>query len=136
MEIRPPAACSAPVKSDEVNWLPRSVLKISGGPNRTKASSSASTQDPTSIVFDTRRGLWGRKDGETGGLTTTRTKLNRAAKLSKEAGPPHYSSFSGGPGGTRTPNQPGRNRLLYPVELRVHPELQSYTRLAQQSWSM
>ena len=30
----------------------------------------------------TRRGIRGKRDGETGGLTTTRTKLNSAAKLS------------------------------------------------------
>jgi hypothetical protein len=36
-----------------------------------------------------RRGLCGDRDGETGGLTATRTKLNQAAKLSEEAGPPH-----------------------------------------------
>src|SRR3954447_15318441 len=32
-----------------------SVLKISGQPNRAKASCTASTQNPTSIVFDTRQ---------------------------------------------------------------------------------
>src|SRR5439155_9451011 len=38
-----------------VNWLPWSVLKISGLPNRASASSSAARQNPTSIVFDSRQ---------------------------------------------------------------------------------
>jgi hypothetical protein len=39
-----PWALSTPVKSVLVNWLPWSVLKISGLPNRRSASSRASTQ--------------------------------------------------------------------------------------------
>src|SRR6476620_465913 len=35
-------------------WLPWSVLKISGLPNRSRASSSASMQKSASIVFETR----------------------------------------------------------------------------------
>jgi hypothetical protein len=38
-----------------VNWLPWSVLKISGLPNRASASSSAETQNETSIVLDNRQ---------------------------------------------------------------------------------
>ena len=38
-----------------VNWLPWSVLKISGVPWRAKASSSASVQNPASSVFDSRQ---------------------------------------------------------------------------------
>ena len=49
-----PAAASMPVKAALVNWLPWSVLKISGRPKRASASSSASTQNETSIVFDSR----------------------------------------------------------------------------------
>ena len=43
-----------PVKSSLVNWLPWSVLKISGRPYRTSASSSASTQKSAPSVFDSR----------------------------------------------------------------------------------
>ncbi len=49
-----PAAASTPVKAALVNWLPWSVLKISGRPKRASASSSASTQNDASIVFDSR----------------------------------------------------------------------------------
>ena len=48
-----PAASSRPVYSRDVNCDPWSVLKISGRP-RDNASSSASRQNPTSIVFDSR----------------------------------------------------------------------------------
>ena len=54
IEIRTPELRSTPVNRGEVNWLPWSVLKISGRPNRARASSSASMQNSTSIVFDTR----------------------------------------------------------------------------------
>src|SRR5512132_623028 len=40
-----PAATSVPVKAAPVNWLPWSVLKISGLPQRASASSNASTQN-------------------------------------------------------------------------------------------
>src|SRR5437660_902326 len=40
-----------PVKSSLVNWLPWSVLKISGRPYRASASSSASTQNSAPRVF-------------------------------------------------------------------------------------
>jgi transposase InsO family protein len=45
-------------------------------------------------------------DGETGGLTTTRTKLNQAAKLSEEAGPAHLPKL-------QTSNGERRKRYLY-----------------------
>jgi len=45
---------SRPVKSAPVNWLPWSVLKISGLPCLAIASSTASRQNSTSIVIDTR----------------------------------------------------------------------------------
>src|SRR4029079_13087753 len=48
-----PAASSRPVYSRDVNCDPWSVLKISGRP-RESDSSSASRQNPTSIVFDSR----------------------------------------------------------------------------------
>jgi|GEM_PF-848326 len=54
MEILMPAAASTPMKAAPVNWLPWSVLKISGRPNRASASSSASTQNELSMVFDSR----------------------------------------------------------------------------------
>ena len=47
-----PAACKRPVKTKLVNWLPWSVLKISGVPYRSRASSSASVQKRASSVFD------------------------------------------------------------------------------------
>jgi hypothetical protein len=50
-----PACSSAPVKAVLVNWLPWSVLKISGLPNRASVSSSAATQNETSIVLDNRQ---------------------------------------------------------------------------------
>jgi len=46
--------CSTLVKGMLVNWLPWSVLKISGLPQRASASSSAATQKLASVVIDTR----------------------------------------------------------------------------------
>ena len=43
-----------------VNWLPWSLLKISGLPWLTKASFKASTQKSASTLFDSRRRLFGR----------------------------------------------------------------------------
>src|SRR6266481_6642812 len=54
IEILIPAAASLPVKAALVNWLPWSVLKIFGRPKRASASSSAETQNDTSMVFDSR----------------------------------------------------------------------------------
>src|SRR3954447_22890246 len=48
-------AFSTPVKSVLVNWLPWSVLKISGLPNRRSASSRASTQKSECSVFESRQ---------------------------------------------------------------------------------
>jgi hypothetical protein len=45
---------SRPVTSAPVNWLPWSVLKISGVPRRASASSTASRQNATCIAIDTR----------------------------------------------------------------------------------
>ena len=69
MEMRTPACCNTPVNANEVNWLPWSELKISGWPNRAKASCNASMQnfappvgfaditpwDRCAVVFDTRQ---------------------------------------------------------------------------------
>src|SRR5215203_202525 len=52
MEMRTPAALSTSVKAKLVNWLPWSVLKISGGPCRTSASSKAATQNSASKLLD------------------------------------------------------------------------------------
>jgi hypothetical protein len=54
IEMAIPAAASVPVKAALVNCAPWSVLKISGRPNRASASSSAATQNPASIVFESR----------------------------------------------------------------------------------
>ena len=54
MLMATPRAFSAPVKSSLVNWLPWSVLKISGCPYLAKASSSASRQNAVSMLIDTR----------------------------------------------------------------------------------
>jgi hypothetical protein len=55
IEMRTPASASAPVKAVLVNWPPWSALKISGTPKRASGSSSASTQNELSIVFDSRQ---------------------------------------------------------------------------------
>jgi len=46
---------SRSVNAALVNWLPWSVLKISGRPCRANASSSASRQNSTSMLIDTRQ---------------------------------------------------------------------------------
>ena len=53
--MRISALLSTPMKSPLVNWLPWSVLKILGLPKRASASSSASTQNELSVVFDSRQ---------------------------------------------------------------------------------
>src|SRR5216684_441100 len=50
MLIVTPLRCRVPVKSSLVNWLPWSVLKISGRPYRESASSRASTQNSAERV--------------------------------------------------------------------------------------
>ena len=50
-----PTSCRRAVKAKPVNWLPWSVLKISGTPYRARASSSASVQKLASSVFDSRQ---------------------------------------------------------------------------------
>jgi hypothetical protein len=52
--MRAPARYSLPVQENDVNWLPRSVFMISGGPNQWIASFNASTQNPTSNVLEMR----------------------------------------------------------------------------------
>ena len=52
--IMTPCRFGVPVKSSLVNWLPWSVLKISGRPYRASASSSASTQKSAASVLDRR----------------------------------------------------------------------------------
>jgi hypothetical protein len=54
IEMRTPASISTPVKAVPVNWLPWSVLKSSGRPKRASASSSAETQNETSMVLGSR----------------------------------------------------------------------------------
>ena len=49
------AVFSTLVKSVEVNWLPWSVLKISGLPCRASASSRASTQKSADSVIESRQ---------------------------------------------------------------------------------
>jgi hypothetical protein len=55
MMVMIPWSFRVPVKSSLVNRLPCSVLKISGGPYREDASSSASTQKSVPSVFDSRQ---------------------------------------------------------------------------------
>jgi hypothetical protein len=45
-----------------VNWLPWSVLKISGLPQRASASSNASTQNAASIVLKSRQASTAREN--------------------------------------------------------------------------
>ena len=40
---------------------------------------------------DTQRGIRGGRIDEIGGMTTTRTELNQAVKLSDGVGPPHLA---------------------------------------------
>ena len=54
MLVRTFAFVSIWVNARLVNWLPWSVLKISGLPCRASASCNASVQNVTSIVFDSR----------------------------------------------------------------------------------
>ena len=54
MLMRMPWPCSSPVNSLLVNWLPWSVLKISGLPYLANASSTASMQNAASMVIDSR----------------------------------------------------------------------------------
>jgi hypothetical protein len=55
MEMRTPVAFSTSVKARLVNWLPWSVLKISGRPYWASASSRAARQNAASRLFDTRQ---------------------------------------------------------------------------------
>ncbi len=55
MLMRMPSSFSRPVKAWLVNWLPWSVLKISGFPFPRRASSKASRQNETSMVIDSRQ---------------------------------------------------------------------------------
>src|SRR6185437_10446917 len=55
IEMRTPAAVRTSVNRGEVNWLPWSLLKMSGRPNRANASSSAAMQNSTSMEFDKRQ---------------------------------------------------------------------------------
>ena len=48
-------SASRPVKAALVNWLPWSVLKISGLPCLARASSTASMQKSASMVIDSRQ---------------------------------------------------------------------------------
>lgn len=52
MLMRTLASFSTWVKRGLVNWLPWSVLKISGAPKRARASCSASMQKSASMVLD------------------------------------------------------------------------------------
>ena len=54
MLMATPRALSADVKASLLNWLPWSVLKISGCPYFAKASSGASTQNALSMLMEIR----------------------------------------------------------------------------------
>src|SRR6516225_8532265 len=64
-----PWSFRVPVKSSLVNWLPWSVLKISGRPYWESASPSASIQKSAPSVFDSRHASTARL---TQSMTTTR----------------------------------------------------------------
>jgi hypothetical protein len=53
IETRMPASCNNDTNRGLVNWLPWSVLKISGAPKLSIASATAAMQNSTSMVFDT-----------------------------------------------------------------------------------
>jgi hypothetical protein len=55
IEMRTPAPINTSVKAVLVNWLPWSVLKIPGLPERTNASCNASMQNEASRVFESRQ---------------------------------------------------------------------------------
>jgi len=55
MLIAIPAACSTSMKAIAVNWLPWSVLTMSGRPWRASASSRASMQKSAVRVIDSRQ---------------------------------------------------------------------------------
>ena len=55
IEMQTPWFISKPVKAAPANWLPRSVLKISGVPYLVIASSTASVQNSVSIEIDSRQ---------------------------------------------------------------------------------
>jgi hypothetical protein len=55
MLIWTPASWSTEVKAVPVNWLPWSLLKMSGLPYRASASSRAATQKSAVIVIETRQ---------------------------------------------------------------------------------
>jgi len=54
MEMAISASFNTLMKSTEVNWLPWSVLKMSGLPCRASASSTASMQKSASRVIESR----------------------------------------------------------------------------------
>ena len=61
---------SAGIAAALVNWLPWSVLKMSGRPNRASASSSAAPQNRVSMLLDSRHASTvngGRNLGQWGG---------------------------------------------------------------------
>ena len=57
IEMRTPASISPRVNSEPVNWLPWSVLKISGLPKRASASPRAETQNAAGAAFECLRRL-------------------------------------------------------------------------------
>src|SRR6201984_3395840 len=75
MLIMTPCCFRVPVKSSLVNWLPWSVLKISGRPLRESASSSASTQKSASSVLESRQARTARLAQS---LITTRERKHLA----------------------------------------------------------
>ena len=55
IKIRTPAYSRQPVNTCAVNWLPRSVFKVSGAESAFGAPSAASTQNSLSSVFDSSK---------------------------------------------------------------------------------
>src|SRR5260370_29315057 len=109
IEMRMSAAASVPVKAALVNWPPWSVLKISGLPRRANASSSADTQNDTSMVFDSRQASTARLAH----LTLSLSKGDHCHEI-EEPAPDRYV------GDVRRPY------LVRPIDRQVAQEIRKY----------
>jgi hypothetical protein len=82
-----PAACG--------DWAAtKAAYRFFDNPRVTEHSILTGHFAATAARADTQRGIRGGQIVEIGGLTTTRTELNQAVKLSDGVGPPHYGPAS------------------------------------------